>query len=217
MSGGMMLDDIIMNICTQSTKNTTEAHQEHSFSRSKDGAIQLYKVSMQDFTWKTTISDTKRTLCYHHYIGIEIWRKYLNGITLIKSTQVDLDKKVDAFINHKIDFNTTHIIKSDIQPVINVPEEARFISSMKPTGFRNYQDESRCYVNSIFKVLFFNMFLRTLIMNIDCDIMLTNLDNSIDYYNGHIQKIMVLQVIKHIFCEMLIGGRKVVNRDNIFY
>ena len=39
MSSGMMLDDIIMNIFTQSTKNTTEAHQEHLFSRSKDDAI----------------------------------------------------------------------------------------------------------------------------------------------------------------------------------
>ena len=46
--------------------------------------------------------------------------------------------------------------------------------------------------------------------------MLTNIDNSIYDYNGHIQKIMILQVIKQIFCEMLIGGRKIVNSDNIF-
>ena len=77
---------------------------------------------MQDFTWKTTITNTKRTLRSHHYIGIEIRRKYLYGITLIKSTQADLEKKVDEFINNKIDFNTTHIIKSDIQPVTNVPK-----------------------------------------------------------------------------------------------
>ena len=50
MSSGMMLDDIIMYIFTHSTKNTTEADQEHFFSRSKDDAIQLYKGSMQDFT-----------------------------------------------------------------------------------------------------------------------------------------------------------------------
>ena len=45
-------------------------------------------------------------------------------------------------------------------------------------------------------------------MNIDCDRMLTNLGNSTDDYNGHIQKIMILQVIQHILCEMLIGGGK---------
>ena len=27
---------------------------------------------------------------------------------------------------------------------------------------------------------------------------------------------MILQVIQQIFCEMLIGGRKIVNSDNIF-
>ena len=53
-------------------------------------------------------------------------------------------------------------------------------------------------------------------MNIDCDRMLTNLENSIHDYNGHIQKIMILQVIQQIFCEMLIGGRKNVNSDDIF-
>ena len=70
MSSGMMLDYIIMNIFAQSTKNTTKAYQEHLFSRSEDDAIQLYKGYMQDFTWKTTIADTKRTLPSHHYIGI---------------------------------------------------------------------------------------------------------------------------------------------------
>ena len=88
---------------------------------------------------------------------------------------------------------------------------------MTPTGFRNDQDESRCYVNSTFQVLFFNIFFRALIMNIDCDMMLRNLDNSLDDYNSHIQKIMILQVIQKMFSEMLIGGRKVVNSGNIFY
>ena len=154
-----MMNDIILNIFTQSTKNTTEAHQEHLFSRSKDDAIQLYKGYMQDFRWKTTIDDTKSKMRSHHYIGIEILRKYLYGITLIESTQEHLQKKIDEFINDKIDFNTTHIIKSNIQPVTNVPEEAQFISSMTPTGFRNDQDESRCYVNSTFQVLFSIYFL----------------------------------------------------------
>ena len=89
----------------------------------EDDKIQLYKGCMQDFTWKTTIADTKRTLRSHHYIGIEIWRKYLNGIALIESTQEVLEKKVDKFINHKIDFNTAHIIKSDIQQITKIPEK----------------------------------------------------------------------------------------------
>ena len=45
--------------------------------------------------------------------------------------------------------------------------------------------------------------------------MLTNLDNSTDDYNGHLQKIMILKVIQQIFCEMLIGGKH-LNSDVFF-
>ena len=46
--------------------------------------------------------------------------------------------------------------------------------------------------------------------------MLKNLDNSTDDYNGNLQKIVILQVIQQIFCEMLIGERKFVNSDVFF-
>ena len=114
---------------------------------------------MQDFTWKITIANKKSTLSCHHYIGIEKLRKYLYGITLIQNTKTDLEKEFDEFINNKIDFNNTHIINSNIKPVSYVPEEERFISYMSPIGLSNDQDESRCYVNSTFQVLFFNIIL----------------------------------------------------------
>ena len=46
--------------------------------------------------------------------------------------------------------------------------------------------------------------------------MLTNLENSTDNYNGHLQKFMIPQVIQHIFCELLIGGGEIVNSDVFF-
>ena len=42
------------------------------------------------------------------------------------------------------------------------------------------------------------------------------MDNSEDGYRGCIQKIMILQVIQNIFCEMLIERRKIVNSDVFF-
>ena len=53
-------------------------------------------------------------------------------------------------------------------------------------------------------------------MNIDRETNIENMNNSTDDYNGYVQKIMILQVIQHIFCEMLIGGRKIVNSDVFF-
>ena len=95
-----------------------------------------------------------------------------NPIIYIENYKADLGKNMDKFINDKSDFNNTHIIKYNIQPISNITEEECFISSMTTIGFRNDQDESRCYVNSSLQVLFFNIFFRTLIMNIDCERML---------------------------------------------
>ena len=55
-----------------------------------------------------------------------------------------------------------------------------------------------------------------LIMNIDCEKIKENLYNITDDYRCYIQEIMILQVIQQILCEMLIGGRKIVN-SNVFF
>ena len=73
------------------------------------------------------IANTKKTLRSHHYIEIEKLGKYISVILHIEKTKADLEKKVDEFINDKSDFNNTHIIKSKIIPVSNIPEEERFI------------------------------------------------------------------------------------------
>ena len=45
---------------------------------------------------------------------------------------------------------------------------------------------------------------------------LEHMDNSEDNYTDYIQKFMILQVIQQFFCEMLIGGRKIVNGGMFF-
>ena len=65
-----------------------------------------------------------------------------------------LEKKIKQFINDISDFNKKRIIQCYIETISNILEESRYISSMTPTGFINGQDESRCYFNSSFQVLF---------------------------------------------------------------
>ena len=52
MSSGLMLDDIIMNLFTDSTEQTTESYQKQLFSKIQYDTIHLYKGSLQDFTRK---------------------------------------------------------------------------------------------------------------------------------------------------------------------
>ena len=62
MSSGLMLDNIIMNIFTKSTKKSTKPHQKYFFPRIQDDTIYLY---MQDFTRKRKIPIQKG-----HYVRI---------------------------------------------------------------------------------------------------------------------------------------------------
>ena len=65
-----------------------------------------------------------------------------------------LEKKTNQFINDIIKFNNKDIIQYYNKIISNIPEEPRCISCMTPTGFINCQEESRCYVNSFFQVIF---------------------------------------------------------------
>ena len=150
MSIGLMLDNIIMNLFTDITNQSTQPHQKHLFPKIQDDTIHLYKVSMQDFTWKRKNSETKSTLRSHHYIGREKLGKYLSGILSIDNYEVDLEKKMNQFIGYISDFHNKHIIQCNNQPISNIPEEPCYISSMTPIGFKNAQYESRFYFNSPF-------------------------------------------------------------------
>ena len=128
----------------------------------------------------------------------------------------DLEKKTNHFINDFSNFNNKHIIQNYQKTKSNIPEESHYISSMTSTGFINGQDESNCYIKYSFQVLFLIIFLRRLIINIECDKIIENMDNIEDDDRVYIQKNMILQVIQKIFCEMLIGGRKIVKSDIFF-
>ena len=49
MSSGLILDDIIMNLFIDITKQTTDSVKKDLFSKIQDDTIYLYKVSLQDY------------------------------------------------------------------------------------------------------------------------------------------------------------------------
>ena len=63
-----MLDNIIMNLFTDSTEQTTESYKKHLFSKIQVDTIHLYKVSLHDFTRKRKNDYTKKTLRSHPLI-----------------------------------------------------------------------------------------------------------------------------------------------------
>ena len=132
----------------------------------------------------------RKTIRSHHFIEKEKLGKYLSGILSIDIDEADIENK-NQFINDIRGFNNKHILQCNNKTISNIPEEWCYISSMTPTAFMNDQDESRCYANSSFQVLFLNIFFRQVIMNIDCEKNIEHMDNIKDEYRGYIHNIMI--------------------------
>ena len=79
----------------------------------------------------------------------KIW-KYIDGLLSIIIDEEYLENRKKHWINDSSTFNNEHIIQRYNIPQSNIHQKPHFISCMKPTGFINCQDESRCYVNSHF-------------------------------------------------------------------
>ena len=130
--------------------------------------------------------------------------------------EVDLENRTTQWINDISLFNNKHIMQCYNITQSTIPEESCYISCLTPTGFINGKDESGCYVNSSFQVLFFNIYFRQLIMNIDCEKMINNFDDSGEHFRSYFEKIVILRVVQKIFCEMLIGRRNFIYTDSFF-
>ena len=66
--------------------------------------------------------------------------KYIGGFLSIMVDEADIENKTKYWINDISLFNNEHIIQRYNNPQSNIPEEARYISCMTPTGFINGQD-----------------------------------------------------------------------------
>ena len=65
MSSGLILDEIIMNLCSDITYQTTDSVKNYLFSKIQDDKIYLYKWYLQDYSWKELFLIPKR-----HYVHI---------------------------------------------------------------------------------------------------------------------------------------------------
>ena len=67
MSGGLMLDEIIMNFFSYTTKKGF-IQRKRIYLKIRDDKIYLYQVFIQDYSRKKIIADTKKTLHTHNFI-----------------------------------------------------------------------------------------------------------------------------------------------------
>ena len=74
MSGGLMIDDIIMTLFMNITEKLGRLVGNCLFYKINHDKIYLYKGSIQDYSWNKKLKTPKQ--CYVHIITLT--RKYLN-------------------------------------------------------------------------------------------------------------------------------------------
>ena len=203
MSGGLMTDDINMNLSMNATEKQGRSVNNFLFSK---------KITMKSTCTKVIfkINYTKNVM----FTSLR-WRKkyYMDGLLFMMFDEEYLTDIINRWFFHIWNFNKENVIQHYNITISNITEEERYLTRMTPNGLINGKYESICSVNSSFQVHFFNIYLRHLILNIDCDKITEYLEDSEDELSSNFQKILILRVVQHIFCEFLIGGRKTVFTD----
>ena len=126
MSSGLILDDIIINLFTDSTEK----------QRNHIRKIYSPKLWMIQFNCTNDLcrilhgkenADTKNTLRLHHFIEREKLGKYISIILSIDNDEADIGNKANHFINDIRDFNNKHIIKCNNKPISTIPDVPHYI------------------------------------------------------------------------------------------
>ena len=94
-------------------------------------------------------------------------------------------------------------------------EESRYIAVISPPGFINQENETRCYFNETIQLLYFNVLFILLILNVDCDTMMTYLDKNNKNISYHYHNIMIVKELQGKSGEMYLES-KTFSSDNFF-
>ena len=71
-----------------------------------------------------------------------------------------------------------------------------------PPGFANRENKTRCYLNSTFQHLYFNVLFRELVFKIYCYTMLNGLKRESQHFAHNFQKIVILRELQKCFGEI---------------
>ena len=86
------------------------------------------------------------------------------------------------------------------------PEESIYITVRSPPGFIHQENEPGWYFNATIQLLYSNVLVIILILNIDCYTMMNSLDKNNKDFSRNYQKIMIVKEIQKKFGEIYLGG-----------
>ena len=120
---------------------------------------------------------------------------------------------MDEMVDHKLvsfgNFHKQYIIMPPLSLNLLLIEESLFVKFRSPPVFINRENETRCYLNSIFQLLYFNVLFRELVFKTNCYAMLNGLKRESQDFAHNSQNIMILRELHKCFGEIYLGGKKI--------
>ena len=118
-----------------------------------------------------------------------------------------MDEMVDHCLVSFEKFHKQYIILPSLSFNPLLIEESSFVTVRSPPSFINREHETRCYLNSTFQHLCFNVLFRELVFKINCYTMLNGLKRESQGFIHNFQNIMILRELQKKCGEIYLGGK----------
>ena len=91
----------------------------------------------------------------------------MNHILTVDTSSGDMNEKVDHWLDSFQEFHKKYIIMPSQLLSSSFLENIVFVTFQSPPGFINQENETRCYLNAMLQLLYFNVIFIQLLLNID--------------------------------------------------
>ena len=99
-----------------------------------------------------------------------------------------MDELLDLCLLSFEKFRKQYIIMPSLSLEPLLIEENPFVTVQSPPGFVNQENETRCYLNSTFHHLYYNVLFRDMVFKPNCYTMLNGLKTGSQYFVHNFQK-----------------------------
>ena len=131
--------------------------------------------------------------CEHYCLKRNKVKDYWARVLKNDTTIYEMDELVDQCLLSFEKFHKQYIIMPSLSLEPLLIEENPFVTVRSPPGFVNQENETRCYLNSTFQHLYFNVLFRELVFKINCYTMLNGLKRESQHFVHIFQNIMILR------------------------
>ena len=119
--------------------------------------------------------------CEHYCLKRNKVKDYWARVLKNDTTIYEMDELVDQCLLSFENFHKQYIIMPSLSLEPLLIEENPFVTVRSPPGFVNQENETRCYLNSTYQHLYFNVLFREMVFKINCYTMLNGLKITLKY------------------------------------